>query len=121
MLERFTHVKVGDQLIQRSRIQEVDCSELEQYRVRVYTTGGGLYVLEDQQALDLVMALRPSAVEGLRFRYARHAWIFHNMVAHPGLQVLSWFGLSKLGFILHDATIPRPKDRKPIATPPSGV
>jgi hypothetical protein len=34
-------------------------------------------------------------------------WTVHNMIAHPIMQVLSWFGYSKLGDRLHDATVPR--------------
>lgn len=106
------HVKVLDQLILREAILQVDCAELERHlRVKVYTRDSGLYVVEGQQALDLVMDLRPAMIEGKRFRVARHAWAFHNLVAHPTLQVLAWLGQAKLGFRLHDATIPRPKGK----------
>ena len=104
------HVKVGDRLVLREQILEVDISELEDhYRVKVYIQGSVLAVLEDQQALDLVMELKPSAFEGKRFRWAKGAWAFHNLVAHPALQVLAWCGLHKLGFRIHDATVPKPR------------
>ena len=34
-------------------------------------------------------------------------WAIHNLIAHPVMEFLSWFGLAKLGDRLHDATVPR--------------
>lgn len=108
------HVKVGTQIVRRQDISSVDCRLLEE-RHRVTATiresASATYsvTLEGQAALDLVMELRPAMVEGRRLRFARHAWAFHNLVAHPALQVLAWAGLHKLGFAIHDATIPKPK------------
>ncbi len=34
-------------------------------------------------------------------------WMIHNLVAHPISEVLHWFGLTKVGDRLHDATVPR--------------
>lgn len=108
----MSFVRVGaDLVVAESEIQELDCTGLESYRVSVTLRSGRVLELRDQQALDLVMAIKPSAFEGKRFRFARHAWAFHNLVAHPVLQVLAWFGLAKLGFRIHDATVPRPRLR----------
>ena len=107
------HVKVADQLVLREKIEQVDCSELEShYRVKVHVEGSQLFVLEGQEALDLVMDIRPGMVEGKRFRFVRSAWAFHNLVAHPALQVLAWLGKTGAGFKIHDQTIPRPRRRK---------
>ena len=106
-------VRIGDDLVvQEPEILEVDCSRLEDFIVTVRLRSGKNIELQDQQALDLVMAVKPSALEGKRFRFARQAWAFHNLVAHPVLQILAWFGLHKLGFKLHDATVPRPLSRR---------
>ncbi len=108
----MTLVRVGsDLIVAATEIIEVDCARLEDFRVAVRLRSGKCVELVDQQALDLVMAVQPAAVEGKRFRFARNAWAFHNLVAHPGLQFLAWFGLHRLGFKLHDATVPRPKMR----------
>jgi hypothetical protein len=102
-------VRVGvDLVVEESDILELDCTELQLYRVSVLLRTGRRFDLEGQQALDLVMAIKPSAVEGKRLRFARQAWAFHNLIAHPGLQILVWLGLTKLGMKLHDSTIPRP-------------
>lgn len=103
-------VRVGtDLVVAITEIRDLDCTHLEAYRVSVTLRSGRVIELRDQQAFDLVMAVKPSAFEGKRFRFARHAWAFHNLVAHPVLQVLAWAGYAKLGFKIHDATVPRPR------------
>lgn len=102
-------IRVGaDLVVEESEILELDCTELQSYRVSVLLCSGRGLNLEGQQALDLVMAVKPSAVEGKRLRFARQAWAFHNLIAHPGLQLLVWLGFTKLGMKLHDSTVPRP-------------
>lgn len=109
----MTFIQLGaHRVVQMDDIRSLDCSRLEQLEVVVVLRLGERIELRDQQALDVVMAVKPSAVEGKRFRFAKQAWAFHNLVAHPGLQLLSWFGLHKLGFKLHDLTIPRPLGKK---------
>lgn len=103
-------VRLGvDRLVPVEAITGIDCTRLEQFEISVQLGSGEVVVLRDQPALDLVMAVQPSAVEGKRFRFARHAWAFHNLIAHPGLQILAWLGFPKLGFKLHDRTVPRPR------------
>lgn len=31
----------------------------------------------------------------------------HNLIAHPLMEILSWFGLRALGTKIHDITIPK--------------
>lgn len=101
-------LKVGAWLLARETIQAVDLSELESLIVRVHHSGGVQTTLRNHQAIDFVMELRPSALEGRSLRFARHAWAFHNLIAHPLLQVLTWFGARQLGLRVHDATVPKP-------------
>lgn len=96
-----------DRLIPVDRIRFVDTSELDRLRVRV-ATDDGEWTLAGPAAIDAVWQLKPSALEGRRFRWIRHAWAFHNLVAHPAMQLLAFAGHAKLGVRLHDATIPRP-------------
>jgi hypothetical protein len=103
-------VRLGrDRVIAVDQILAIDCSQLERYQIVVRLRSGESVGLVGQPAFDLVMAVKPSAFEGKRFRFARHAWAFHNLVAHPLLQVLAWLGKSQLGFRIHDATVPKPK------------
>lgn len=101
-------LKIGNWLLPEDRVQSVDLSEVEHLVVRVHHSDVVRTTLRDQQAIDFLMELRPSALEGRRLRFARHAWAFHNLVGHPLLQVLTWIGLRRLGMKVHDMTVPRP-------------
>lgn len=112
MNTRYSTVRVGlDRVVSIDEIAELDCGHLEIFEVIVRMKSGERFHLNGQMALDLVMAVKPSAFEGKRFRFARHAWAFHNLIAHPVLQILAWAGFHKLGFRIHDATVPRPVGR----------
>lgn len=63
-----------------------------------------------QAAIDLAMRLGPHVLEGSsEFKFARHTWAFHNLIAHPLMQICAFLGLTKLGLKIHDSTIPKPK------------
>jgi hypothetical protein len=106
----MTFVNLGpDRVALEYDIRDLDTSRLERYfEVTVRLRSGEKVMLQGQRALDAVMALKPSAIEGKNLRFARHAWAFHNLVAHPVLQILAWCGRPDLGFRIHDATVPRP-------------
>ncbi|MBP7134163.1 hypothetical protein KBA73_03015 [Patescibacteria group bacterium] len=57
-------------------------------------------------AIETLLLLKPSALEGTRVRWIRHAWVFHNLVGHPLMQVLAWLRLPSLAVRVHDATVP---------------
>lgn len=102
-------VRAGNTLINEGHIESIDSSRLEAFIVSLQLRSGVVLELHGQPALDLVMQVNPALLEGKRMRFARGAWAFHNLVAHPLLQVLSWFGCTKLGFRIHDMTIPKPR------------
>lgn len=109
-------VKIDHFLINKNRI---DCLNVSVSGVGTITavvefnddnTGRFKKIFHDQEAIDIVMRLGPQLFEGNpRFKFARHQWAFHNLIAHPLMQILAFFGLTKLGLRVHDATIPRPK------------
>lgn len=103
-------IRIGsDRVVTECDVKDLDTSRLEAYfETSVVLKSGEVFHLEGQQALDVVMAIKPSAVEGKNMKFARHAWAFHNLVAHPVLQILAWCGRPDLGFKIHDATVPRP-------------
>ncbi len=108
--ERF--VRLGDRLVALELVREVDLSALEtEGLARVRTADGAWADLHDADAIDLVMRLAPSFVEGRRFRFLRSAWALHNLFGHPLLQLLAWAGRTRAGLRVHDATIPRPRAR----------
>lgn len=96
-----------NRLIPIDRIRFVDTAELDQLRVRVVTDDGES-TLTGTYAIEVLMVLKPSALEGRRFRWIRHAWALHNLIAHPLMQLCAFAGRAKLGVRLHDATVPRP-------------
>jgi hypothetical protein len=104
-------VRVGGRLLPRESVREIDIARLETSGiVLVYTLENDAPVeLRDAEAIDLVMRVAPSILEGKRFRWIRSAWALHNLVGHPLLQLLAWAGQTRLGLRVHDATIPRPR------------
>lgn len=100
--------RAGDSLLRLADVREVDVTHLSDYRVSVRLADERVFDLEGPDAIELVMLAKPSALEGRRLRWVRHAWAVHNLVGHPGMQVLAWLGKAKLGLRLHDATTPKP-------------
>ena len=100
---------LGRMAVPRSEIARVDTDRLERGTAVVWTHSHGFFCLRGQAALDLVWRLSPRSLEGRRLRWARRAWAFHNLVAHPVMQLLAFVGLGAHGVRLHDATIPRPE------------
>lgn len=101
-------VRAGARLVAVDAITSVDCARIEALEVTLHHRDG-VDVASGPDAIDAVMALRPSALEGKRLRFARRAWAVHNLVGHPLLQILSWLGAPRLGLRVHDATVPRPR------------
>lgn len=106
-------IQAGDELIPLDNVFLVNIEEIEKGVVKIVAYGGATYTAEGVDAINAVMLLKPSALEGRRLRWAKHAWAFHNIVAHPVMQVLSWLRFYKTAIWVHDATIPRPTGFKP--------
>ena len=100
-------IKANQLLIPVTAIERADISDVENGVVDIFHNGEKIR-LEGFDALEAVMLLNPSALEGRRLRWVKNAWAFHNMVAHPVMQVLVWLGFKKAAIRLHDATVPRP-------------
>lgn len=60
------------------------------------------------EALNLIMNLAPGVLEGKKAHYYKNAWVVHNIIGHPAMQFLSWFGFSKAALWVHEKTIPTP-------------
>lgn len=100
-------IKAGDIMLPVRDIDSVDISRIEQGVVTVVTRGQR-YDAHDFDAFEIVMLLQPSALEGRRLKWAKNAWAFHNLVAHPMMQIMVWLGFKKAAIRLHDATVPKP-------------
>lgn len=96
-------------LVPFSDVRHLDMSELEHGSVLIAMRDGTTVEARGFDAIEAVMALKPSAVEGLRLRWRPHAWAFHNLVAHPTVQVLAWLGWKRAAVRFHDWTTPVPR------------
>lgn len=95
-------------LVQRDKITYVDVSRVEEALIVLHYEGLTEEVV-GVQAIDILMQLRPSVLEGRRMRWAKRVWILHNMVAHPTMQVLALLKFYRAAMWVHDVTVPRPK------------
>jgi hypothetical protein len=100
-------VKAGDIIIPVRDIDSIDISHIEQ-GVVMLSCKGKMLEARDFDAFEIIMLLQPAALEGRRLRWVKNAWAFHNLVAHPLMQLMVWLGFKKLGIRLHDATVPMP-------------
>lgn len=106
------NVKIGKMVIPFHSIKKVDCTNLEMLVINVYLNDGSIFQAQNIEAVELMMQLKPSVVEGHRLSYGKLDWFLHNMLGHPIMQLLSLVRLYKLAFWVHDATVPRPKGIK---------
>ena len=112
-------IKAGETLIPIARIEEVRIPEIEAGVVDVVHSGGRVSQSRGFDAIETVMALKPGALEGRRLRWKSGAWAAHNLLAHPTLQILAWFGFKRAAVALHDATTPMPRDFRVKPVPPT--
>lgn len=100
-------LKAGQLIVPVTAVERADLGRLEEGIVRLRVDGVD-HELRDFDAFEAVMLLHPAALEGRRLRWPKHAWAFHNLVAHPLMQMLVWLGFRRAGLWLHDATVPKP-------------
>ena len=99
-------VKIGDLLVNTRSIRCVNCVNIEKLQATVWFTDESKLTVDGMDALQLLMKLSPSILEGKRLRWPKFVWLVHNLIGHPIMGVLSLFGLYKWAFWVHDSTIP---------------
>ena len=104
--------KTAGRVFRFDEIAEADFSQIEQLEATVTMRNGHVFEVRDIDALELAYAIKPTVVEGRRLRYARHAWMVHNLIGHPLMQLLALFRLYRWAFLVHDATAPRARGAK---------
>ena len=82
---------------------------IEDLRLLVTDSNGVTYPVNGLDAIEAAMLLNPACLEGKRLRWPKNVWAFHNLVAHPVMQLLAWGKMHKAAFRLHDNTVPRPR------------
>lgn len=107
---KFVHV--DGHIWNIDNIIKVDVSRIEELIVKVFPLKGQPASVRGAAAIDLVMALKPSVLEGKRLRWLRRAWAIHNLVGHPLMQIAAFFKQYRLAMYLHEATVPKPLGKK---------
>lgn len=110
-------IKAGQVIVPVTAVERLDLRDLE-HGIVYLTAYDETHVLRDFDAFEAVMLLHPTALEGRRLRWPKHAWAFHNLVAHPLMQVLVWLGFRRAGIWLHDVTVPQPVGAKTTVVAP---
>lgn len=102
-------IKAGDTIVPIAAVARVDISRIDRTgQVDITLKDGQVLAAHDFDAFEAVMLLHPAALEGRRLRWAKNAWAFHNLVAHPLMQVMVWLGFKRAAIRLHDVTVPKP-------------
>lgn len=98
-----------DRAIRAEDIVGIDAQSLEDLGVVYLWTDDHVAKLDGVHAIQALYRLCPSLLEGKRLKYQRHAWLLHNLVGHPMMQLFAALGLYRAAFWFHDVTIPRPE------------
>jgi hypothetical protein len=103
-------------IINSNSISHIDCeSYFKDGSIGlVYSKKDEVLMVSGAEATDIIMRLCPSFLEGKPVKYVKRAWMIHNLVGHPLMQVLSFLGMKELAFKVHDVTIPIPLKRRSI-------
>lgn len=102
-------LKAGNSLIPFHRVREVRIENIEREIAIIIDVDGDHHTAEGFDAIEAVMALKPSSLEGRRLKWNKNAWIVHNFFGHPLMQLLALFGFKRWAIWLHDVTTPRPR------------
>lgn len=102
-------LKAGDHLLPFADVARIDIHDIIQEEADIVMKSGDVYRASGFDAIEAVMAIKPSALEGRRLKWHKHAWAFHNMIGHPMMQIMAWVGLKKTAIWFHDWTTPRPR------------
>lgn len=105
-------LKVNEFIFSKYEIALLDCSQIEDLIVTITLKNNQIIIAKDIQALELVMQVKPSVLEGKRLKWAKFAWFIHNVFGHPLTQILALFKCYKLAFWIHDVTVPKPLGKK---------
>jgi hypothetical protein len=101
--------RYGNILLPISHITSIHLDDLEKTgSIIVEIDYGRIIKLTIVDSYDLLMQIKPSALEGKRLKWLRNKWLIHNLIGHPLMQLLAFFGFGKLGIKIHEATIPTP-------------
>lgn len=100
-------VKNSTHVIRIDQIVRLDLTHMPQFLLKAQLIDGSWMDFERLDAIETLLALKPSAVEGnVQIRWKKNAWIIHNLIAHPLMQILALLRLRRLALWIHDVTVP---------------
>ena len=102
-------LKVQHYLIPYALIESINTEALDKGHVTVFTKDKA-YIALGNDAIEVIMAVKPSALEGRRLKWNKNAWMVHNLIGHPLMQLLAMVGLKHAAIRVHDSTVPRPRN-----------
>lgn len=111
-MSSLSFAKAAGQVFALADVSRLDFSRIEELVVDVHLRDGSCLRATEIDALELAMLTKPSVLEGKRLRWAKRAWLVHNLVGHPLMQLLALFGCYRKAFAVHEATVPRPTGRR---------
>ncbi len=103
---KFVHF--NGQIHNVDHIRLIDCADFVETNEVTVHLQVGYEIVRSQEAVNLIMELCPSVLEGKQAEYERHAWAIHNLIGHPLMQIFAWLHLPHVGIKIHDATVPNP-------------
>ena len=112
-MKKLHFVLTDSGILRFEDITSVDMREIDKAHATATDRNGTAYQFTGIAALELVWTLKPSSLEGNpNIRWAKHSWIVHNLIGHPLMQIVAFFGTYKLAMHIHDSTVPKPKGIK---------
>lgn len=100
-------IQTDAELIRIDQVTRIDLSNFASKGEIALHHTGGLSVTRGIYAIEALLLLKPSALEGTHVRWIRHAWITHNLLGHPVMQLLALCGLHKAALWIHEVTVPK--------------
>lgn len=105
-------IRSRTRIINSESIRWIDLNDLEAGMIVVHHEDGQGGMIQSEitgsMAVEAVMQLKPSALEGHRLKWVRRAWMKHNLIGHPLLMLFALLGRVDIGLKIHEATVPRP-------------
>lgn len=115
-ISRPLFIRVKNEAISLDAIASFNAEHIDDLRLSITLYDNRQYTLLDNEAIDAVMLLKPSLLEGRRLKWAKNAWLYHNLIGHPLMQLYAFFGCYEKAMHIHDSTIPRPLGRRGTST-----
>jgi hypothetical protein len=101
-------IKIQNKIYNIDSIESINAANMDKLWLTVYFKDSTYIHVSGLEAIEVIMATKPSFFEGQRLKFPKRKWILHNLVAHPLMQILALLGFRKQGLWLHEVTVPKP-------------